>query len=62
MAARGRQIGLLERCRRLIEQYSKSLNPEVLGDLFGAGDPEQALTQLGVQIERLKQQNMYDRR
>jgi hypothetical protein len=62
VAARGRQIGLLERCRRLIEQYSKSLNPEVLGDLFGAGDPEQALTQLGVQIERLKQQNMYDRR
>ena len=62
VAARGRQIGLLERCRRLIEQYSKSLNPEVLGDLFGAGDPEQAMTQLGVQIERLKQQNMYDRR
>jgi hypothetical protein len=62
VAARGRQIGLMERCRRLIEQYNKSLSPEVLGDLFGAGDPEQALTQLGVQIERLKQQNMYDRR
>lgn len=62
VAARGRQLGLLERCRRLIEQYNKSLNPEALGELFGAYDPEQALTRLGIQIERLKQLNMYDRR
>ncbi len=62
VAARGRQIGLLERCRRLIEQYNKSLDPEVLAELFGGGSPDQALSQLGVQIERLKQQNMYDRR
>jgi len=62
VAARGRQIGLYEKCRRALEQYDKSLAPEAVAEAFGTGDVEQARTQLGVRIEELKQQNMFERR
>lgn len=54
--ARDRQIGLLRKTLRLIEKYSKCLNPRVLAQSVGSGDSGQCESRLRGQIEELKQQ------